>query len=178
MTLQDLKDTLASLPAHALADTNVDSVEIAGTDVVLVIDASETAERIAELEAELKEREAELAKAEADLDEFVDKSLEARKALADLKDPDSGVTVATMLERMGAAEGRVKTWQERAQKSDTDAATSRRELLALRKRKGVECGVVRHAGEVVLLLRQAAGGMDPALCKGRAAELLKAIETC
>lgn len=91
-------------------------------------EAQTSAERIRELETERDKLAAELVQ---------------------LRDPESGVTVATYRERLQEAEKEAEAANESAQRADKRTAEMATELAAMRKRKGVEPGVMAHTRDVI-----------------------------
>lgn len=155
MTISEIQRALAALAPHPLADTNVEGVEIIGTGLHFQTDASEAellrSERD-DLEAECKTLSEEV----ETLKKEIADGEQAREDLADklheVRDPDSGVTLKSLIEDLAAA----KKETEGARKSRDDwrglMIAAELECKALRKKKGVVSGVVRHAHEVVTLL--------------------------
>ncbi len=153
MNLPEIQQALASLAySHPLSDTNVLSVENVGTDISFVTDESDLRNEIADLTKERDEALAEAKKLQDDFDALEAKHETLEEKLGEVRDPESGVTLATMIERMDEAEKSENEWRELVRKHDYAAKAAQTECVALRKRKGVDAGIVRYSRDVTTLL--------------------------
>lgn len=140
LTYAELKTAVAALTyRHPTADTNITEVVNDGTDIAFLTDESELAEQLKEANEQIAELEKDVSKLEDEARENAAQYDEGQRLLDEVKD-DAG-TLRSYRDRAEAAEKRATDW------SEAHEAMSR-ELTALRKRKGVESNVVRHAGEV------------------------------
>jgi hypothetical protein len=139
-----------------LDEVNVSGLRLSTEGLELFVDESETEralaeakETIAELEGTIKDME----KADATEDKRVaDMETELdtlREELAALKDPTAeGSTVLTYRDRAIAAEQDAEKTRERCRQWDQALRDKDAELTAMRKRKGVEPGLMGCAHEV------------------------------
>lgn len=162
MTFRDFKAQVNALPAHDLASVPCDGVELNGCDVALPSSAEN--ERIADLESDLADTEEKIVEAgktieelEGERDKLRDELDALKDTLADLRDPESGVTLKDMLARTEAAEKKEREWADIAQHNRRLAEADRAELLALRKRKGIDCNLFAHRAEVLTILNTFVG---------------------
>ncbi len=146
MKLSELIQELSRLPyQHPLTDTNIEAVEMRGTDAFIVTNTSDLANELEDAKASEARFEKDLKEAEEKIDRLDAENEKLTEMHADFKDPESGVTPAVYRERCEAAEKNAQTWRYAKDEAE-------RECTALRKRKGVECGIVRHSHEITTLL--------------------------
>ncbi len=170
MTLPELHAELRRLLyAHPLADTNVESVANIGTCVEIETDESGLQAERDEIAAERDQLEKELADAEKEADTAEAERDTLKDLLADLKDPESGITVTAYRERAEAAETEVSVARKQL-------AIWREEITALRKRKGITANLFANESEILHVLGQCATyPEDAARWQPRAKELLAKI---
>lgn len=143
MTFRDFKAQVNALPAHDLASVPCDGVELDGCDVALP--GTGDPERIEELEDSLRDAEKEVEELRFAAQESAD---HLEKLLADFKSGD--LTVVRMKERMENAEDLMRRYR-------AESEADRAELLALRKRKGIDCNLFAHRSEVLTILNTFVG---------------------
>lgn len=163
MTFRDFKAQVNALPAHDLASVPCDGVELVGCDINLP--GAGDPERIEDLEDQLRDAEKEFEKEVTERINEGQRADNAEEMLADFKSGD--LTVVQMKERMENAEDLMRRY--RAQ-SEID----RRELMALRKRKGFDHNLFAHRNEVLDIINTLASSAPeqaPGL-KARAKEVL------
>lgn len=162
--LRDELNRLANL--RGSVDTNVESVRMNNYGQ-LEFDATSgsVADRLTDRETEVKaletevktlEEQAEEAKKRADAAE--ERLDECFQTLDALKDAESGVTVAEMMERMKAAEADAELSRERVRQWAAQDEQRERQMKTLRARKGVGPKVIANLGNITALVRQAAEG--------------------
>lgn len=174
--LRDELNRLSSL--RGSVDTNVESLrmndwgqlefEATPHEVASRLEDRET--EVKALEAEAKTLEEQVKDAEKRADTAEEKAKKALQTLDDLKDAESGVTVAEMMERMKTAEADTELSRERVRQWATQDEQREREMKALRARKGVGPKVMGNLGNITALVRQAADGKT--VDRAAAAELL------
>lgn len=153
MNLFEIQFELARLPyQHPQADTNVQRIENVGTDICFATDASEFEEQIKELTEERDDAHKEIKKLSGEVEQLEARLDKLNATFDELRDPNSGLTVRRCVSRMENAEKEAKAWAKYCRDARYAQEAAERETKALRKKKGIECGVVRHAHEVVTLL--------------------------
>lgn len=162
MTLEELKTALAAhpYPSHFTA-TNVLAVRTEGTDVVVGIDTSALETALADARWELAEAEKEAADDYLRAEKAEKELAELKRDLAQLRDPDSGVTVADFRRRTEEAEKRAEADRANAREWHKRDQEREHELVALRKRKGVIAGYVAHRADVMRCLALLMNLTDP-----------------
>lgn len=174
--LRDELNRLSSLPGSV--DTNVESLrlndwgllefEATPHRIATLLEDRETEAKA--LEAEVKTLEEQVNDAEKRADTAEERLEECLQTLDDLKDAESGVTVAEMMERMKIAEADTELSRERVRQWAAQDEQREREMKALRARKGVGPKVMANLGNITALVRQVAEGK--AVDRATAAELL------
>ncbi len=128
---------------------DIDGLEIVIDETDTERELADAKETIAELEADAKRAEKEDEAENARVDAMEAELDTLREEMAALKDPtEEGATVATYRERAIAAEKDAETWRGHMRDSDNARKDMARELTALRKRKGVEAGLLAYPREV------------------------------
>lgn len=179
ITLSQLHSEMLRIYAHPLSSTNITGIQhTAGGAVFFETDTSELEANLAEarqsearLKAELKEANEEIERAEAERDKAYERNEELLQMHDAFKDPASGITPATYRQQAEDAE---------AMRADYGRAMTeaRAELLALRKRKGIECELFKNAREIQDFLQLcAAGKLQPAAVALHATELRTKLYT-
>ncbi len=153
MNVAEIQQAIAGLAyAHPLACTNVERVANDGTDIVFECDISELQSEIEDLKIERDNLAEECKAADEKIDELEAAAEKLTEYAAEVRDPNSGVTLADMFERTQQAEKD----RDEMRKSRDDWMTLMRaceaEMKALRKKKGVESNVVRFHRDVVGLI--------------------------
>lgn len=110
-------------------------------------------EEIKALEEGVKDAEKAQAEAEEERDKLTEEIDTLRAEMDALRDPsEDGATVLTYRERAERAEAETAKQREYVRNADQRVREMQRELTALRKRKGIEPGLMAHARDVWELL--------------------------
>lgn len=156
MNFRDLKAAVNAAQLHDLADTSVDSVSSPdGVSLLVETRAEELAQAIEDLkcaEGELKDEQARCNEIEAERDALQSKLEDAQLVLAEIKEDGASVTLAKYREQAAECAAETANWKQTAMDHRRVREESERECKALRKRKGIASGVVRHHHELWVLL--------------------------
>jgi chromosome segregation ATPase len=154
MRLSQLREAIARLPAHLgdWTDTTVENLYYDGVCIVIDGDTSEADT----LREQVKENEKAAAESDKEAETAVKRAEEAeaecealREEMAALKDPsEDGESIATYRQRAIDAEENAEKWRELMHAANQRTEEMAKELAAMRKRKGVEPGLMAHSFEV------------------------------
>lgn len=156
MNFRDLKAAVMAAQLHDLADTTATAAREEFGEFVIEFDTEAFEEEANELRTERDDLEKDL-KAEEKRTQTLEERLErAREALAEIRDPRSGVTLATFIERAEAAEYEAGVAIESARQWQHLREIAEKECKAIRKKKGVSANLFRLESEIVRVLDQIA----------------------
>lgn len=156
MNFRDFKAAVNAAQLHDLEDTNAEGVELCAHGLLVVIDNSEMESRIEELEEDIER----YVKSETDLEAKIEKlereAEETREVLIAVRHEGEKATLAEYLQRAKDAEERAEKAEESARQASYAREEAQRECVALRRRKGIEAGTVRHARDITALFSRIA----------------------
>lgn len=145
LTLSALLAELTGLRLHGLTETNVVGIET-GPRGVTLDGYDRDADAMDDLRADLKTSENDLKQAEAERDEWERRLLSLETQVDDMREREElGSVVLDLREDRHRTCESIRAWTK-------ECETLRKELSALRKRKGVEAGVCAYSHEIRTLL--------------------------
>jgi DNA repair exonuclease SbcCD ATPase subunit len=153
---------------HPTADTNVLAVRNEGTDLFFDFDESETDSQLKDARQERDDLQKELEELTTKFHEQADELSENRNLLDEVK--DDGDTLRGYRDRAEHAEKMAREWGAKMNVAEC-------ELASLRKRKGIDSNVVRHAHEITRFINYLtqAKPCDFSRYQKEAAELVKKL---
>lgn len=169
MNLGDLQESIAALAAsrHRLTETNCEGVSVKSWGVALEFDESDAAGKIEDLTQERDDLAKELEASDADKVNAQQRADTAEALLDEVKnESEPGLTLRE-------ARKQCVEWEIIAKDNRRICEEARRELTALRQRKGVTVALFANQGEILHVLGQVCTYPDDApRWKARAKELL------
>jgi peptidoglycan hydrolase CwlO-like protein len=154
MNFRDFKAAVNAANLHDLADTAVESVSVyPGVGLDVEFDTSELEAARDEANDEKERVEKLLLDAEAKVEELETEAEKTAKVLSAIHGLTPAESLALYLQRATDAEADAETARNQSRDWKHARDDAERECKALRKRKGIDCAIVRHSREVLEFIR-------------------------